>query len=677
MTDSSNTFKFEQAMVPASLFKTGFEFSTYSGSDQKALREMYSIALLDISKPSFDVPVIEGLDPHAAGGSTGQNKAEHFFTMPPKVVDVTEPYTSKVVPTQNGGIYVESHGCIIREVRIQGTSGLRPNKPIPVSVDLLGGLGVLSGPANSLLGPVINSIDNLIDTFSGTGNARGLDASERTGYDDVMKLRNIFRAYSDYKQNNDKSSKTVMVWRDIRTADYWIVEPREFKLVQDAKSPLTYTYSIALKTLSRLEYQAKVSKDPQQAFRDSRAFFKTMQDSVKAVTGTLTAVAGSIDRLTSVGVFVQDTVMNPLIQVVRGVSAISNASQSLSPALRQNWVRLNSRLDEALNVLSASLAPNVSGFSQASWTPGAPANALTGDELEIAESFYAVTNALRSAQRATRQVLLHPTSQRSVQDIVNQRKETATRQYNRPLAGGSRSGTVPTTGGDKTYLGNQTLGAGLARICVEPRDTIQTLAQRALGNRGAWKILVLINDLKPPYVSTSGAPRTAAPGECILYPTNDVTGISINEVNPNDDERDQQGQDVNTQIERSYGRDIRLQSDFQNRTDFSLEAGGDLATIQGIPNVKQGIRLKFSTEQGTLTVHPNYGILFPIGSKMTPLSFNEFRLNAIGTIQSDPRILNVKRFDFFAQGDVLAIGTELILKNSRDVTTTAFRAGTF
>lgn len=677
MPDSGDTFKFEQAMVPASLFKTGFEFSTYSGSDQKAIREMYSIALLDISKPSFTIPVVAGLDPHAAGGSVGQDKAEHFFSVPPKVVDVTEPYTSKVVPTQNGGIFVESHGCIIREIKVQGTSGLRPNKPLPASVDLLSGLGVLSGPANSILGPVINAVDNLAGLFSSEKSSRGLDPSERTGYDDVMKLRNIFRCYSDYKKDNNNASKMVMVWRDIRTADYWIVEPREFKLVQDAKSPLTYTYALSLRTLSRLEYQAKVSKDPQQAFRDSRAFFKTMQDSVKAITGTLTAVAGSIDRLTSVGVFVQDTIMNPIIQVVRGVSAISNASQSLSSALRQNWVRLESRLDEALNVLSSSLAPNVAGFNTASWRPGDPVAPLSGADLEIAESFYAVANALRSAQRAARQVLLHPAGQRSVQGVTNQRKQRATVQYNKPLIGGKRSGTVPTTGGDKAYLGNQSLGAGLARICVEPADTIQTLAQRALGTRAAWKILVLVNDLKPPYVSTTGAPRTVRPGDCILYPTNSTTGMSINDVNPNDDERDQQGPDVNTKIERAYGRDIRLNSDAQNRTDFVLEAGGDLATIQGIPNVKQGIRLKFSTEQGTLTVHPNYGILFPIGSKMTQLSFNEFRLNAIGTIQSDPRISSVQRFDFFTQGDVLSIGTELVLTNSRDVTTTAFRAGSF
>ncbi len=681
---------FEQAMVPSALFATGFEYSVFSGAINPTIKEMYSIVLLDITKGfgKDSIITIEDLDPHAVGGDVPKNKAEHFFSVPPKVIEVTEPYASKIVPTQHSGKYVESHGSIIRAIRIQGNSGLRPNKPLPASVNILGNLplGPLAGPVNSLAGPIINRADRLVDTATGLASsvldafglggpaARNLNKEERTGYDDVMKLRNIFRAYSDIKKDNKLASKTVMLWRNVKDADYWVVEPQEFKLVQDSKSPMTYNYHITLKTLSRFEYFPTFTEDPLAAIKASNNLISNIQGATRELTNTLLVVSTQIDRLAGAGVFAQNLIMNPLIETVRGTSSVVGSAQGFTPTFVNNWQRLNNNLQEALDTLDSQLNTNVSTIGPDVQPVSA---ALSQEEQELADSFAPVINALRVAQRASRRVLTLPGVRASIQSQVNNKKQRQVQAYKKAILGGGRLGATPSTAGDKSFIGNDQLGGSVAKAIIGSTENIFSLAQRLLGNRNRWKLLVLVNDLKPPYITPSGIPQTLAPGQYILYPVNDGSGVAIENINANDLEKDQKGENVDTAVERAYGRDIRLKSDANNRTDVVIAAGGDIASIQGIPNVKQAMRLKFSTEQGTLTVHPRYGSAFPIGSKMTPISFNLFRLNAYATMISDARVSAVRRMQFIARGDILSIGAELVLKDTTDVTTTAFKVRSF
>jgi len=679
-TDSGEqSVVFQQAMVPANLFRTGFELAVFSGAIKPAIKEMYSIALIDISKGIGKMAIVQGIeDPHMAGGTNEDRSGEFYFSVPPKVVEMGEPYATKVVSTQNGGKYVESHGSIIRELRIQGNSGLRPNKTLPNSVNLLGGapLGPLAGPVKSIAGPIIdrgfavaNSITNVVQAIGLSEPNRGLDPSERTGYDDIMKLRNIFRAYSDIK-NSAGAPNIVMVWRDIKTADYWIVEPKEFKLIQDSKSPLTYNYQIGLRTLARFEFSKVFSPDPLKGLKAGAKQIATIQRALREISTTLLVVSGSIDRLAAAGVFAQNVLVEPSINVIRGTSAIINSARGIQPSVANNWQRLNNNYQEALDTLEEQLFPNVPAVGS-----NVGITEPTDEEQERADSYTEIINAIRAGQRAARNVLIQPAMQDSLGARVSSRQISTTNAFRKFIPGGAAGGTLPTTVGDTSFIGNQKMSGNISSDVVGSGETIFSLAQRLLGNRNRWKLLVLINDLRAPYISNSGEAQTLAPGDYIYYPVQDGSGLSSADIDPTgagSTETEQSGQNPDSVIDRAYGRDIRLKSDAKNRTDIVINASGDLASIQGVANVKQGIRLKFSTEQGTLTVHPKYGASFPIGTKMTQTSFNLFRLNTYATLISDPRIDRVKSLEFFARGDTLSLGAELILKNRSEVTTTSF-----
>jgi hypothetical protein len=658
---------FHQAMVPSTLFTTGFVMAVHGGAVNPTIMEMYSIALIDLSTGLNNPKVIPEIDdPH------GTTPAEFYFTVPPKVIEVGEPYASKIVPTQNGGKF-------IREIRIQGNSGLRPNKSLPASLDLLGGatfLGPLAGPVNSLAGPIINrgqaiadSVGDVISAFK-SGPSRNLKDSEYTGYDDMMKLRNIFRHYSDVKALGEStSSRLAMVWRNIKDADYWVVEPREFKLMQDSKSPMTYTYNISLRTISRFTFNHTASTDRLAALKNGANQIATIQKAIRTITTSLFVVAGSIDRLSAAGVFAQNLLVEPMIAIINGTTAVINSVNGISVSTSNNWKRLNDNTQEAIDRLDAAFNPGVGAVG-----PNVQVSQqnLSQEEQENAESYALIINTLRQVQRVARNVLIQPTLQDSLGARVSDRLARQTASYQKPLIGGLSQGVSPDTAGDSSFIGNENSFGSVERAIVEHGETIFSLAQRLLGQRNRWKILVNINDLKPPYITTSREPQTLAPGDYILYPVTGGGGIRTTTINSDVTGKEQKGENPDSVVDRAYGRDIRLTSDFNNRTDFVVDKGGDLATIQGVANVKQGIRLKLSTEQGTLTVHPFYGAAFPIGTKMTPISFNLFRLNTHATIISDPRISKVKKLEFFARGDTLSLGAELILKHRADVTTTTF-----
>ncbi len=195
-----------------------------------------------------------------------------------------------------------------------------------------------------------------------------------------------------------------------------------------------------------------------------------------------------------------------------------------------------------------------------------------------------------------------------------------------------------------------------------------------MGNANKWKTLTVVNNLKPPFISTVRTPDALSPGDFILYPTTGGAGATdqygLNPTNSNT-ERDATG--ALSDVEYAYGRDLRLRSITNGSTELTdlMEdtQTGDLSTIVGIPNVDQGLRIKFSTEQGMLTVHPKFGARFPIGKKVSTDSFNNFRIQAQNTLLSDPRVEGISSLFFNAVADTMVITSSLNLTKEGKLTT--------
>jgi hypothetical protein len=673
LSHSETVASFEQAVVPAHLFKTGFVRSLFSGAIDPAVKEMYSIAIVDITKGFAEIPTVGNIDPHGAGGTSKNDKTEFYFTVPPRSIESVDPFTTRIVPTQNGGRFIESQGSLIRDIHIMGTTGLRPNRLAPAAINLLGNLGLATAPVVNTIGPLVNQADALASLFVKQPE-RGIDAAERTGYDDIMKLRNLFRYYSDQKKNRANSSKLVMLWRNIKDADYWVVEPTEFRLSLNAKSPMTYEYTILFKTISRFVHVSVPTKDPLASMKASTKLIADLQTGSRTITNSFLVVSSSIDKLTSLGVFAQDFIMNPMIRAVNGTTAIANSVIGVNDSLVYNWKRLRDNLDSAVDLLDSRLNPHVPAIGTAKYIDFE--DRLTQERAEKRDDAATLLHALREAQRATRRVLVNPKMKASLLNVAKDRQDRTASAY-RKINAGDPGAKSPGIAGSTAYIGNNPIrGSGFASHAVNMTDTIQGLSGKLLGEKDRWQQLALLNDLKAPYITRDRTKeKTLGPGDYIIYPVS-TGGVSIDSISELELDKDQKEQSRNTAVEQAYGKDIKLTSDNQGRSDVYISQG-DMGKIYGIPNVKQGIRLKFATERGELPAHPYYGAAIKIGSKMDLLSFNEFRLGAHSTIMSDSRVESVKKMDFYARGDILSVGAEIVLTSAVSGNTTAFTSGSF
>ncbi len=623
------------------------------GDLTSAVKELYSVCIYDIqTKKVIDSP---GLDPKGKGGYT---TAEYYFTVPPKSHEMTEPYATNIVATQNNGKFIESQGVIFRDITIAGSTGLRPNKLTRDALPILKEIPLFGGAISAMA-------DDLVSLTDSPFGPRGLpNRNERTGFDDIIFLRNIFRRYSDLK-SSESSYKYLMLWRNAKDADYWVVEPVTFKLSQDASSPMTYGYNISFKTIARFDAKFNVPKDGLDIGDKVSALANRLGEVDRVLRNSFYTLANQIDKVEAIGVRVSTDLLSPIITVLEGINNIQDTVDNFGVAFQQNLMNLSARARDAMRIIDEHVAesPDVPAATSAFAEPSravkrllpALALALTSTA-SIKPKSQAVAQTLSRAAEAYR---FPPDSQ------ANSRRASGTAGTpNRPGGGGDPQLTsTPITG-------------NFSRVRVQLGDSIKSLAKKVLGNANKWKTLVVVNNLKPPFIATIRQPDVLIPGDWLLYPSTDGVSSGETSLNTKEQETANDISGANSEIERTYGRDLHLDSVTEGSaylTDIKVdEQLGDLATIAGVPNVEQGLQLKFSTEQGQLPAHPGYGAQFPIGKKIGTKSFNTFRIQAQNTILSDPRVESIQLLDFTSKSDTMVITSILKLIKSGTLSTNLF-----
>lgn len=586
----------------------------------EVVQSLYSLVLYDTVADA--TLVSPGLDP-----ANRTDNAEYFFRVPPKTHELQEPFATTIQGTQDGGKYIESYGSILKSLRLSGTTGLRPNKSSSAIVPLL---GVSEEQLTTLLGTGLNS------------TVRRIPTDEKTGYDDIIFLRNIFRRYSDVKASDALSGRVVMLWRNLKDADYWVVEPEDFRLTQNSASPLTYEYSMSLKTLARFDFAYAMPEDSLADARSRQRMLARLQEYGQNILNVFLTISNQINRVQGFATFLSNTVLAPVVNVVNGLNAVKTSAYGIVRGLRTQVLTLQQNLDSAITQLVAS---------------------------ETLETQDPVLRSLRRLQIYCARILTEPVASESSTGDVNLLINRYAASYSTPGTSTTAS-RAPTS--SPTFIGYESLTSTVGSDIVGAFEGIRDIAARLLGDPARWRILVTLNRLRSPFVSATGGPGVLRPGDRILFPRAGQNGSStvVDTQNPTNDQYN--GPD--DPVVQAYGRDFMLKSTFvagSELTDIVLNQSGDIAAIQGIPNVEQAIKLKFLTQRGELAAHPRYGAKFSAGRKSTPSSFNELRINTLNTLSSDSRIEKVRDLRFIAIGDKLAVKADIELANSRSILSTS------
>ena len=177
---------------------------------------------------------------------------------------------------------------------------------------------------------------------------------------------------------------------------------------------------------------------------------------------------------------------------------------------------------------------------------------------------------------------------------------------------------------------------------VKDGDTIQNIAQQALGDMSLWPDIVRYNNLKYPYISETTSINTASSGDTLVIPqevtVDDLANVSLKK------------QDIDVIASYALGRDLDLLSNYRSRsykerddTDelFSLtNKNHDLGTNYGHDNLIQAIVMRLSTKYGTMPLHPEYGTKLHslLGKRLTYDLLDKIAVEIRRTVNEEPRV---------------------------------------
>lgn len=540
---------------------------------------------------------------------TGRNIKDGVFVLVlnPVRYNLSEPFQKVLTPAEDDTVVAEENGIILRTITLEGTFGLKERR------------------ASGFVGA------------QGNGEALG-------GNEHFNLLRNFFRRYSAIKKDPRTSARHVMIFHALRDDDHFVLAPEMFETPRDAGRTRThYEYRIQLTATDEAtktglfpvvdESSYKFTdtlRGLNEAFNDARSFFAE-------VTANLSEIRRKVQNI--------QTVLINAAQVINAVGGVlSGASEFVKLPLRfvANTADL---LANAGDQLIDAIDPETNGvlFENARSLRRLEASidriAMFDERFE--DSVDSIEDVFRGEQRITAA------------------DASAGAGASAPGAEGSGGATIGSRvrsvgGSDARYAGlDIPRGTGLREVYVERTDTLESLATAA---GTVPEAIILINDLRPPYLTAFGGPGILKPGDVVLVP----------DTAPSTEPSTGRGQvDYLTTEEALYGIDLGLDQDLLEREgllDIAVDDTHDSLDAElarGLRSVIQGTEITINTERGTTLFLPDIGIRRNVGTKGTAQHVLLASIILRESILADPRVDGIQSARVVFDGNTGALSQEI------------------
>lgn len=487
------------------------------------------------------------------GGNANPNNVEiYYLDIPPRTIQQKEVFANNISATRRG-IIVETEGVVFKDIVITGTTGVFPGKRASDTNKKPNFNDFTSAPKPA------EGVD------SQTGRSRAANVKTISGFEEFMRLRQFFLKYAFDKVNTNGAR--FLVFLNEKDDQYLIVEPMEFTMDRNARSPMTYDYRIVLKaigTLGSVFSQSVIDKE------DPNSLFNFLEDvgnvsaNVSATIATGRAVINQSRRLLErFSQALDQTFIDPLRQTQ---FAMEDLSDGISTVLSLPEVLSRNATDAVLNVRDSLSEVGVAlglsaGFQAANSSEGRATDAadITNTK-SIArqiqndsrvpvprsslETLRATTNDLSNNLAdftGLGDPLFNSINGRIVTNPAPPLKIVSDDEFlllgtlaklsnsmNTALASNAlfesdaeaafsqaeRQFEIPNLKQNQQIQINKP--EAVKEITILRNDTLERIAQRELGNALRWLDIVVLNNLKPPYISPDGGDGVKKPGEKLL-----------------------------------------------------------------------------------------------------------------------------------------------------------------
>ena len=554
-----------------------------------------------------------GIRAGALGGDQIAGVNSYFFNLHPREMTLTEPYATQLMPTQGGGVYAESQGSILRSLTISGTTGYRPSK----------------------VHTVTSNLDNVIPH----------EINEPTGYLNFLKLRNVFRNYSDLKKTKSQAYKTYLIWFNNKEQEAWFFEPSSFTTNRSASSPFTYKYTISGTLIQKVNFSSIVNTihpDPSSVHFHIAA--------MRRGAGLINGLAGKLGY-GGIG-------SNLVGDVLQSTGNLLGYLDDIDQTLR-NIVEFGAGIGGAFTLLGATIIAAVQDvkrdggklFSDKGYL-GTVFNTPLGLTEQALADFINLDKALNDTAKAVVALMQPGAVAEITNSAIDSASDNASIEY--------KTSIVHLTGG---AFFNEDEYAWTPTAVDDGDQTLEEFVTSKLGDSSATQAVAAYNGLTYPYLSSTpsygkGLSKMLTAGDFILLPfekeimSGDInTRVNINKMSGN----------IN---EEMLGRDLDIIKSTHATTgvsefNLSIDPYGDLAIVGGKENILQAIDIKLNTERGELTPHPGFGIVPLMGHKGTNnITFNLY-LSLNDTMLSDGRVKELTDTRVRITADTVYVSTKV------------------
>jgi hypothetical protein len=535
----------------------------------------------------------------------------------PQRYNLSEPFTSTLTPSEDNTVVAEENGVIIREITIEGTTGLQKRK----------------------------------ESALGRGGAIGTEAS---GVDHFRDLRDLFREYGRLKVDPERGPNIRMLFHNVLEDDHYVVVPRAFETPRDAATNrVHFTYRITLAAIQTIP----APKPPGNPFGFLGEFGDTLQAISEGVNDSRAFFVDSINEIEA---------LRRRVQLVGDIVAGDfTAAQALDRIFESHAECINAAHDLVDGSTTSILLQKELWKASLDLEEDFRENILNNIFTAPSDDDLIAARTLRDTARSMTNILfrgnsffLPPPGEDAGKPYAGERNFTDQDLTDR-TAGATQGSRVRAALGSERRAGlNLGSYSGSERHTIVATDTLDNLA---LGFRVPREAIIDINNLKFPYIAAGGGPGVRSPGDSIVIPvrtptTNRTPGPS----NP-----------FLTPEEVLYGSDLALDRELAAQGIFDIvvdtaHGSDDADLVRGVANVIQGVLILINTERGTTDFLADLGIRQLVGGKATLDRLLDASVALREAILGDDRISGIDSIALVLDGDVLSQEVTAILARRRD-----------
>ena len=236
-----------------------------------------------------------------------------FLQTAPQSIRQREIFGTNVQATRKG-VIVESEGVVFKEIVITGNTGVFPGER--------GGSNTPSPNFSNFANPP--SPPSGVDPNQGRSTRSGVETI--SGYEEFIRLRQFFLLYA--REKVESKGTVFFSFVNQKDNEYFIVEPLDFTMERDSRSPLTYNYRIVLKAFAQLDSIIRVSDEdsPVSLFDQIGNISSNVTATIDSATEVINA---SVALLTSITQALDNTFLTPMRQLKTALDSISRGTRTV------------------------------------------------------------------------------------------------------------------------------------------------------------------------------------------------------------------------------------------------------------------------------------------------------------------------------------------------------------